>query len=93
MADSEGDIMNLTERFLTFMLVIFGLFIIVQILRILIKGSWNPEDIIISLLIFNLSLTVALLRRTDSNSIKINNLRKSFTSLARDYRNHKEQVL
>lgn len=39
------------------LLILLGLYIAYQILRVLFGGSWETESLIVSLLIFNLGLT------------------------------------
>jgi len=39
------------------LLILFGLFIVYQLLRAIFWGSWQTENLIIGLLIFNLGLT------------------------------------
>ncbi|MAF50714.1 MAG: hypothetical protein CMH64_01355 [Nanoarchaeota archaeon] len=38
-------------------LILFGLFIAYQLLRIILGGSWQTESVILAFLIFNLGLT------------------------------------
>jgi hypothetical protein len=44
-------------KFFDVVLILFGLFVIYQILLKLFGGSWSVEAIIMALLIFNLGLT------------------------------------
>ena len=80
--------MNWVDIILIIALASFGVFIAYQIGRMLFGGSWSPENVIIGLLIFSLGTTVAVLRKSDSNSHKLDSLQKSFGSLARDYKDH-----
>ena len=50
------------------LLIIFGLFIAYQLIRVIFGGSWQTEAIIIALLMFNLALTWKL----SSNIWKLN---------------------
>lgn len=84
----KKDIEKLIENIIITLLVIFGLFIIYQIIKKAIGGSWTTEDIIISLLIFNLGciftigLTLAKLK-SDHNHLK-----NQFRSLAEDFKKY-----
>ncbi len=48
------------EKLLEILLVLFGIFLLIQILRKIIGGSWGTEDIIIALLIFNIGCTFTI---------------------------------
>ena len=41
------------ERIIEIILIIFGVFLIYQIIRSMLGGSWEVEDIIIGILLFN----------------------------------------
>jgi hypothetical protein len=79
---------DMIESIILILLILFGIFIIYQVYRILFGGSWNPEDVIIALLIFTLGLTVVVLRKSDSNAHKLMNISRSFNSLAEDFKGH-----
>lgn len=84
----KKDIEKLIEDVAVILLLLFGLFIIYQIIKKSIGGSWSTEDIIISLLIFNLGciftigLTLAKLNSDHSH------LADQFKSLAEDFKKH-----
>ena len=69
-------------------LILFALFLLVQIVKVMAGGSWSSEDIIIGLLIFNLGsvFTIGLLvaqLKSDHNYLK-----NQFKSLAGDFKLH-----
>jgi len=84
----KKDIEKLIEDVAIVLLLVFGLFIIYQIIKKAMGGSWSTEDIIISLLIFNLGciftigLTLAKLNSDHSH------LADQFKSLAEDFKKH-----
>ncbi len=67
-------------------LIIFALFIIYQIIRKILGGSWETQDILIALMIlligFIFNMTIKL-TRLESN---FNNLKTSFCNLAKDFK-------
>ncbi len=70
------------------LLVILGLFIGYQIIRLLLGGSWKAEDIIVSLLVFNLGavFTIGLMLATLMSDHK--HLSNGFSLLVKDFREH-----
>ncbi|HLD43550.1 MAG TPA: hypothetical protein VJB08_06230 [Candidatus Nanoarchaeia archaeon] len=78
------------ELSLYIVLALLGIYIAYQILRALAGGSWAIEDIILSLVIFNIGLTGALLRTSTGNKHDIRNMQRSFNSLARDFKEHRD---
>lgn len=84
----KKDIQKLFEDLVITLLIIFGLFIVYQIIKKSIGGSWTTEDIIISLLIFNLgcvfTIGLALAKLTSDHK----HLANQFRSLADDFKKH-----
>lgn len=80
-----------TERIIEIVLVIFGLFLLIQIIKLIAGGSWTTEDIIIGLLIFNLGsiFTIGLLVAQLKSDHK--HLKGQFRSLADDFKLHKKE--
>lgn len=60
-------ILDVLQLILIIFLIIFGSFIIYQIIRKILSGSWETEDIIISLLF----LTIAIVFTIALNQIKL----------------------
>ncbi len=74
------------EKVIEIFVILFGLYILIQILRAIFSGSWTTEDLIIGLLIFNfgsiftIGVSVAQLK-SDHNHLK-----EQFKSLATDFK-------
>lgn len=79
---------KIIEIFIITLLFLFGLFLIYQIIKKALGGSWGTEDIIISLLIFNLGaiFTIGLSIARLSSDHK--HLSIQFRSLANDFKEH-----
>jgi len=69
-------------------IALIGIFILIQIIRKVLGGSWSTEDLVIGLLLFNfgslftIGMMVAQLRSEHKN------LRNQFRSLAEDFKEH-----
>ena len=70
------------------LLILFGIFIIYQIIRKIVGGSWATEDIIIALLIFNIGITFTLTINQTKLNLNHNNLQNQFKHLAKDFKSH-----
>jgi ABC-type multidrug transport system permease subunit len=74
------------EKIIEIFVILFGLYLLIQVLRVLFGGLWTNEDLIIGLLIFNLGciftigISVAQLK-SDHNYLK-----SQFRSLVRDFK-------
>ena len=88
MVSAEIKMKKIIENVLITLLIIFGFFIVYQIIKRILGGSWTTEDIIISLLIFNLgcifTIGLSLARLTSAH----NHLSNQFKSLANDFKQH-----
>jgi hypothetical protein len=71
------------------LLIIFGLFILYQIIKKITGGSWATEDIIVSLLILNIGITFTLALNQVKTNSNYNHLRNQFNYLAKDFKQHK----
>lgn len=74
------------EKIVEVLVIIFGLFLLFQILKNIRGGSWGTEEIVIGLLIFNLGglFTIGILiaqMKSDHDHLK-----SQFTSLASDFK-------
>lgn len=76
------------ERVVEILVVLFGLFLLIQILRKIMGGSWGTEDIIIGLLIFNLGSIFTIGVMVAQIKSDHNHLRNQFKSLANDFKSH-----
>ena len=76
------------EKLFEILLILFGLYLLIQLLIKIGGGSWSTEDVIIGLLIFNLGsiftigVMVAQLKSDHSH------LKDQFKSLAGDFKLH-----
>ncbi|MFH1592337.1 MAG: hypothetical protein ABIB47_03145 [Candidatus Woesearchaeota archaeon] len=91
----KEDIEKIIERIVIIVLVVFGLYISYQIIKRILGGSLTAEDIIISLLIFNLGCVFTIgfaLAKLNSGLAKLksdhNHLRNQFRSLADDFKRY-----
>ncbi|MFH1511252.1 MAG: hypothetical protein ABIF10_06170 [Candidatus Woesearchaeota archaeon] len=76
------------EKIAQMLLTIFAFYLIFQIIRHILGGSWATEDIILGLLIFNLgalfTIGLVLVELKSDHSY----LRGQFASLAEDFKQH-----
>ena len=79
-------------RIIEISIALFGLFVIYQIMRYVFGGSWNTEQIILTLVAINTGCVftigiIGAVMRSD-----INHLNRQFTSLASDYKQDREKI-
>ena len=74
-------------------LIIFGIFLLIQILRKIFGGSWSTEDIVVALLLFNTSIiftsTIILVQlRSDQKYLRkdVEILIKDLNKLGNDFK-------
>lgn len=83
---------KIIEKTLVTILFIFGLFLVYQILKKALGGSWETESIIISLLIFSIGLTFTTAFTLGISLAKLKSdhthLENQFKSLVSDFKNH-----
>lgn len=85
---TKYDFIDISQIILMTILIVFGLFILYQIIRKIMGGSWATEDIIVTLLltligiVFTTSVQLAKLRSDH------NNLSHQFKCLAKDFKEH-----
>lgn len=72
---------------------LFGLFIAYQLLRSILGGSWDAQNLIIGLLLTNVSVTFALAVKMAQMRSDHNNLRNQFNSLAHDFKSLREKEI
>ncbi len=58
---SKIRILSIAERFIRILFYILAIILIYQIIRYLFGGSWSIEDIILALVVLNLTITFSLL--------------------------------
>ena len=54
-------------------LAIFGIYIAYQIIRILFGGSWNVNDVILALVVLNITLTFTSIMHSNSKITQLTN--------------------
>jgi hypothetical protein len=67
-------------------MILFGVYILIQVLRIIFGGSWTTEDLIIGLLIFNLGSIFTIGVSVAQLKSDRNHLKEQFKSLATDFK-------
>ena len=81
--------MNIQDKILISMkvlLLIFALYILYQLIKFIFGGSWEKEDLIIALLIFNVGLTKSIGLSHFGLKASHKYLVSQFTSLANDFK-------
>ena len=76
------------EKVVEILLVLFGLYLLIQILRKILGGTWSTEDIIIALLIFNLGCTFTIGIMLTQLKSDHDHLKDQFRYLADDFKKH-----
>jgi len=74
------------EHIINLLLTIFAVFLLVQIFRQILGGSWSTEDIIVGLLIFNLGAIFTIGLMVAQLKADHNHLKSQFQSLANDFK-------
>lgn len=69
-------------------LIIFGLFVFYQIIKKILGGSWQTEDIIVALLILDITFTFTIALNQVKYNIDYNYFKKNMRSLAKDFKEH-----
>lgn len=73
---------------ISIIVTLLGLFVAYQIIRKILGSSWSIEDIIISLLIFNLGVMFTIGLSLSSLKSDHKHLSNQFKSLASDFKEH-----
>ncbi len=84
----KKDVEKLVENIIIVFLILFGLFLVYQIMKNALGCSWTTENIIISLLIFNLGCVLTIgfsLAKLGSDHKHLSN---QFKSLAGDFKRY-----
>ncbi len=79
---------KIIESTLEIFFFLVGLIVIYQILRKLFGGSWDAENIIVSLVFVNLSATITMTVMTATIRSDLRSLKNQFYSLAADFKKH-----
>ncbi|MFA5173666.1 MAG: hypothetical protein WC438_00630 [Candidatus Pacearchaeota archaeon] len=92
MAYNQINIKNKSLDFIQIILIlimfIFGILIIYQLIKKILGGSWNSEDIIVALLIFNLGCLFTIILNLAKLNSDHEHLEKQFYYLAKDFKEH-----
>jgi len=84
----DRDFFELIQDILIFLILILGLFVAYQIIKKILGGSWETEDIILALLVFNLSCVFTIILSLAKLSSDHNHLTRQFYHLAKDFKEH-----
>lgn len=79
------DVMQLVSIII---LIILGLFLAYQIIRKIFSGSWSSEDIILTLLVFNLGCVFTIILNLAKLNSDHYHLERQFYLLAKDFKEH-----
>ena len=71
-----------------FLIVIFGVYLLLQLIRKILGGSWSSEDIVVALLIFNTSCLFTVVILIVQIKTDLGNLKSQFRALATDFKAH-----
>ncbi|MBC8500587.1 MAG: hypothetical protein ISS25_03465 [Nanoarchaeota archaeon] len=76
------------EKTIEILLVLFGIYLLIQILRKIFGASWSTEDIILALLIFNLGSIFTIGMMVAQLKSDQNHLKNQFKTLASDFKSY-----
>lgn len=76
------------QKIIEGVVVLFALYILFQIVRKMFGGSWDTENIIIGLLVFNLGCVFTIGILVAQLKSDHNNLKWQFKNLANDFKMH-----
>jgi|SRR3989344_3198714 len=78
----QEELINLVK----ILLLLFALFVLYQLIKFIFGGSWEKEDLIIGLLMFNIGLTISIGLSHFGLKASHKYLAGQFTSLANDFK-------
>lgn len=81
-------IFDTIQSILIIILLVLGIFLAYQIIRKIFGGSWSSEDIILTLLVFNLGCVFAIILNLAKLNSDHQHLEKQFYFLAKDFKEH-----
>jgi len=70
------------------LLLLFAIFMIYQIIIKILGGSWETQDIIVALLVLMMGFLFNITVKVTKLESNFNNLKNSFCSLAKDFKQH-----
>lgn len=80
--------LDILQKLFQIVLVLIGIYLIIQVFRKILGGSWGTEDIIIALLIFNLGTTFTIAIMVAQLKSDHSHLKGQFQSLASNFKKH-----
>lgn len=72
-------------------LILFGIFMLIQVLRKILGGSWTSEDVILGFLFLNLGFTIGVVIVLAELKSDHNHLNRQFYALATDFKSHRQE--
>ena len=78
MVEIKGKTWDIIDKILTLVLIIFGIFLIYQVILFLVGGSWEFESIIIGLLILLITFIFKINTKIDTNLGEFKQFKNSF---------------
>lgn len=76
------------EKTVEILIVIFGMYLLFQLIKIIFGGSWSSEDMVIALLIFDTSCLFTVIILIVQVKTDLGNLKSQFRALATDFKAH-----
>ncbi len=81
-------IIEIIQLIVIIFLIVFGLFIFYQIVKKILGGSWETEDIIVALLVLDITFTFTIALNQIKYNVDYNYFKKNMHSLAKDFKEH-----
>ena len=88
----KRETLNLIQNILIILIFIFGLFIAYQIILKIFGGSWETEDIVVTLLVLIIGSTFTIVINLAQLKSEHRNLSKQFGCLAKDFKEVRDIV-
>lgn len=76
------------QKIIEIVVVLFGLYLLVQVIRKILGGSWSTEDLVLGFLVFNTTTLFAITIAVTHMRADLNNLKIQFRALATDFKDH-----
>lgn len=73
-------------------IALFGLFVLYQIIRYLLGGSWELEELVVAILAINTSAIIGLIGKTYRSEGEFNEFKRSMLTLAKDFKEFREEM-
>lgn len=86
--DNMKKILEIVEIIIKLFIIVFGIVIIYRVVLKILGGSWQTENIIIALLIANITLTFALAINQAKMGAEVGHFKNQFKCLAKDFKYH-----